>query len=108
MFRLTGALTVDEQKNSIEKLISMSQKESFPREYSTLLKGKPLHSCIFCVSGWGGRLQQSNFEYVFLSSKHAFTKFCLNSNLLLGNTTGHLVDEICQNVSLVLRSTRNL
>lgn len=84
-----GVLSVEELKQSHDKLIMLAQIESFPNEYLTLKKDKPLPqtSNILCLKPYmengllrvGGRIENSPYSHnkkhpILLHNRHILTK----------------------------------
>nr|CAI5837862.1 unnamed protein product [Callosobruchus analis] len=87
--RVTGPLTASQLSQAVERLVRVSQRESFVVEYKDLLESKPLSSSSnllelnpFMENKFirvGGRLRNSDYPYkkkhpMIIHCKHPFTK----------------------------------
>ncbi|XP_051167644.1 uncharacterized protein LOC127285590 [Leptopilina boulardi] len=90
--KITGKISLDEYDAALEKLISLAQQESFPREFQALSKQENIHPKSSLVSlhpffesnliKVGGRLSQSDLSYsqkhpIVLPKNHALTKLII-------------------------------
>nr|CAI5829042.1 unnamed protein product [Callosobruchus analis] len=87
--RVTGPLTASQLSQAVERLVRVSQRESFAVEYKDLLESKPLSSSSNLLKlnpfmenniiRVGGRLINSDYPYkkkhpMIIHCKHSFTK----------------------------------
>ena len=96
--KLSGPLSTVEINSTTINLIRLTQKQSFSKDYNSLIKGKPLNnkSILLNLNPFfdeeeiirvGGRIQHSNFDHnkkhpILLPHKHTFTKLLMASEHL--------------------------